>query len=177
MMKKLLSLGAAALTALVGGCGDGPSTVPGGYRNPATWSTFFAATSSGPLLLEVHGDPFGTSAAELRTQVAKAMSAAIPARPFSMTTDPQAASLPKVKVVVALGAPANLDIAELCAGRAVTGTAKADGGRIDVMAAFCHAGSQMSWVRGWVAKVDGPGDARFARLMGQVMRDLTGDPQ
>lgn len=176
-MKKLLSLGAAALAALVGGCGDGPSTVPGGYRNPATWSTFFAATSSGPLLLEVHGDPFGASAAELRSQVAKAMSAAIPARPFAMTADPQAASLPKVKVVVALGAPANLDAAELCAGRAVTAAARADGGRIEVMAAFCHGGSLLSWVRGWVAKVDGPQDARFARLMGQVMRELAGDPQ
>ncbi|ARJ64711.1 hypothetical protein WV31_03005 [Magnetospirillum sp. ME-1] len=177
MMKKLLSLGAAALAALVGGCGDGPSTVPGGYRNPATWSTFFAATSSGPLLLEVHGDPFGVSAAELRNQVAKAMSAAIPARPFAMTTDPQAASLPKVKVVVALGAPANQDAAELCAGRVATSAAKADGGRIDVMAVFCHGGAQMSWVRGWVSKVNGPGDARFVRLMGQVMRDLAGDPQ
>lgn len=176
-MKKLLSLGAAALATLLGGCGDGPSTVPGGYRSPATWSTFFAATSSGPLLLEVHGDPFGASAAELRLHVAKAMSAAIPARPFAMTTDPQAASLPKAKVVIALGAPANLDAAELCAGKAATSAARADGGRIDVMAVFCHGGSLLSWVRGWVAKVDGPDDARFARLLGQVMRDLAGDPQ
>lgn len=175
-MKKLLSLGAAALAALVGGCGDGPSTVPGGYRSPATWSTFFAATSHGPLLLELHGDPFGTPAAELRTRVAKAMSAAIPARPFAMTTDAQAASLPKVKVVVALGVPPGLDAAELCAGRAMTATARADGARIDVLAAFCHGDVTMSWVRGWVAKVEGPDDSRFTRLLGQMMRELAGDP-
>lgn len=179
MMKKLLSLGAAALAALVGGCGDGPSTVPGGYRNAATWSTFFAATSSGPLLLEVHGDPFGDPAAELRARVARAMSAAIPARPFAMTTDAQAAPAPKVRVVVALGAPPSLDAAELCGGKVVTAAAGAGagGGRVELLAAFCDGGSLLSSVRGWVAKVDGSDDARFARLLGQVMRELAGDPQ
>ncbi len=177
MMKKLLSLGAAALAALVGGCGDGPSTVPGGYRNAATWSTFFAATSSGPLLLEVHGNPFGDPAAELRARVARAMSAAIPARPFTMTTDAQAAPAPKVRVVVALGAPPSLDAAELCGGKVATAAAGADGGRVELLAAFCDGGSLLSSVRGWVGKVDGSDDARFARLLGQVMRELAGDPQ
>ena len=175
-MKKLLSLGAAALAALVGGCGDGPSTVPGGYRNAATWSTFFAATSSGPLLLEVHGNPFGGPAADLRARVAAAMSAAIPARPFTMTADAQAAPAPKVRVVVALGAPPSLDATELCAGTAVTAATKTDGGRVELLAAFCDGGALLSSVRGWVAKVDGPDDARFTRLLGQVMRELAGDP-
>jgi hypothetical protein len=176
MMRKLLSLGAAALAALVSGCGDGPATVPGGYRNAATWSTFFSATSFGPLLLEVHGNPFGASAQEVKAGVAKAMSAALPSRPFSMTLDPQSASAPKIRVVVALGAPASLDAAELCAGRVAIAAAKVDGGRIDVLAAFCDGGGLLSSVRGWVAKVDGPDDSRFTRLMGQVMQDLAGDP-
>ncbi len=175
-MRKLLSLGAAALAALVGGCGDGPSTVPGGYRNAATWSSFFSATSHGPLLLEVHGNPFGVPAAEVKAGVAKAMSAALPSRPFAMTLDPQAAPASKIRVVVALGVPQSLDAAELCAGRVVTATTRADGGRIDVLAAFCDGGGLLSSVRGWVAKVDGPDDSRFTRLMGQVMRELAGDP-
>ncbi|EME70606.1 hypothetical protein H261_07563 [Paramagnetospirillum caucaseum] len=177
MMKKLLSLGAAALAALLGGCGDGPSTVPGGYRSPATWSTFFSATSSGPLLLEVHGDPFGGSAADLRAGVARAMSAALPGRPFTMTTDPQAAPSPKIRVVVAFGAPPSLDAAELCAGRVVTAAARGEGGRVELLAAFCSSGGTLSWVRGWVARVEGPDDARFTRLLGQVMRELAGEPQ
>ncbi len=175
-MRKLLSLGAAALAALVSGCGDGPSTVPGGYRHAATWSTFFSATSSGPLLLEVHGNPFGASASEVKAGVAKAMSASLPSRPFSMTLDPQAAPAPKIRVVVALGVPQTLDAAELCAGRVVTAAARADGGRIDVLAAFCDGGGLLSSVRGWVTKVDGPEDSRFTRLMGQIMRELAGDP-
>lgn len=175
-MKKLISLGAAALAALLGGCGDGPSTVPGGYRNAATWSTFFAATASGPLLLELHGNPFGGSAAELRARVGQAMSAALPARPFAMTADAQAAPLSKVRVVVALGAPPSLDAAELCAGRVAVASARAEGGRVELLAAFCDGGALLSSVRGWVAKVDGPDDARFTRLLGQVMRELAGDP-
>lgn len=185
MMRKLLSLGAAALAALVGGCGDGPSTVPGGYRSPATWSTFFAATSSGPLLLELHGNPFGGPADDLREQVSRAMSGGIPARPFTLTADPAAAASPKVRVVLALGAPPSLDAAELCAGRVPPFVAQAAAqaatpsspGRVELLAAFCDGGALLSSVRGWVARVDGPADVRFARLLGQVMRELAGDPQ
>jgi hypothetical protein len=184
MMKKLLSLGAAALAALVGGCGDGPSTVPGGYRSAATWSTFFAATASGPLLLDLRGNPFGGSGDGLRTRVIEAMSTAIPARPFRLTADPGAAASPGVRVVVALGAPPSLDAAELCAGREPPAAGPVAGpvagsspGRVELLAAFCDGGALLSSVRGWVARVDGPGDARFARLLGQVMRELAGDPQ
>lgn len=38
MLKRLLSLGAGALAALTAGCGDGPATVSGTWRSPATWS-------------------------------------------------------------------------------------------------------------------------------------------
>lgn len=176
-MRKLLSLGAAALAALVGGCGDGPSTVPGGYRSPATWSTFFSATATGPLLLELHGNPFGGSADGLRALVARAMAGAIPARPFTLTPDPGAAAAPKVRVVVALGAPPSLDAAELCAGRVPSAASAAPPGRVDLLAAFCDGGTLLSSVRGWVVKVDGPEDTRFVRLLGQVMRELAGEPQ
>ncbi|MBI3445788.1 MAG: hypothetical protein HY055_10630, partial [Magnetospirillum sp.] len=150
MMKRLLSLGAAALAALLGGCGDGPSTVPGGYRSPATWSSFFAATSSGPLLLVVHGNPFALPAPELRAKVARAMEGAIPARPFTLTPAAESAPLPHIRVVVALGAPASLNAADLCVGKAVVAGAKAEGGRIEVLAAFCDGSALLSSVRGWV---------------------------
>ncbi|BAE49364.1 hypothetical protein [Paramagnetospirillum magneticum] len=176
MMRKFLSLGVAALAALLGGCGDGPSTVPGGYRSAATWSTFFAATASGPLLLEVHGNPFGGGKAELRDAVARAMSAAIPARPFTMTLDVQASASPKVRVVVVLGAPPSLDAAELCAGKVATAALRSEGGRVEVLAAFCDGGALLASVRGWVGRVEAADDARFVRLLGQVMRELAGDP-
>ena len=177
MFKRLLSLGAAVLAALVGGCGDGPSTVPGGYRSAATWSSFFSATASGPLLLVVHGNPFGMPSAQLGEQVAKAMEGAIPARPFRLTTQPEAASLPKIRVVVALGAPPALDAAELCAGKAVATGGRGAGGRVELLAAFCDGTGLLSSVRGWVAKVDDAADPRFRQLLGQAMRELAGDPQ
>lgn len=176
MLKKLISLGAATIAALVAGCGDGPSTVPG-FRAPATWSTFFAATAKGPLLLQVHGQPFGGSEAELRRKVAAVMQAAIPARPFSMTLDPAEAPQPKVRVVLALGAPANFDAAGLCSGSVPVAGAPVGSGRLEVLAGLCDGGALLSSVRGWVARLDGPDDSRFVQLLGQVMRDLTGEPQ
>jgi hypothetical protein len=177
MMRKLLSLGAAAIAALLGGCGDGPSTVPGGYRSPATWSSFFSATAAGPLLLEVHGDHFGIPASELRRRVAGAMQAAIPARPFTMTLDPGQAPAPKIRVAVAFGAPPALDAAEICAGRVSVAAGPLGGGRVELLATLCSGDRLLSSVRGWVARIDGPDDGRFLRLLGQVMRELAGDPQ
>lgn len=176
MIKRLLSLGAAALAALVGGCGDGPSTVPGGYRSPATWSSFFAATASGPLLLVVHGNPFAMPPPELRAKVAKAMEGAIPARPFTLTTKAESAPLSHIRVIVALGAPLSLDAADLCAGKVVVAGARAEGGRVELLAAFCDGNSLLSSVRGWVGKVDDAENPRFGQLLGQVMRGLAGDP-
>ncbi len=175
MIKRLLVMGAAALAALAGGCGDGPSTVAGGYRSAAAWSSFVHATASGPLLLDVHGDPFGVGAGEVARTVAEAMSGAIPARPHVMTIRRDEAPRPAFRVVVMLGAPAGLDVGDLCAGR-IPDAAGGTGGRIDLMAAFCDGETPLSSVRGWVARVDGPGDRRFRLLLAQAMRELMGEP-
>ncbi|CAA7625204.1 hypothetical protein [Magnetospirillum sp. SS-4] len=178
MIRRLLSLGAATLAALAGGCGDGPSTVPGGYRSPATWSSFVYATSSGPLLLEVRGDPFGTGTARLEAAVAASMAAALPGRPFAMTTDASQAPRPAFRVTVVLGPARDLDDRDICAGRAVPVTSSpGDGGRVDVAAAFCDGSSLLSSSRGWVAKVEDIDDRRFRRMLEQIARDLMGDPQ
>lgn len=135
-MKRILSLGAAALAAFVGGCGDGPSTVPGGYRNAATWSSFIYATRDGPLRLDLGGDPFGGNGPDLTQEVTKAMAGAIPGRPFTVTTLAAAAPLADLRVVMQLGAPANADARDLCAGRTREVRPPAAGGRIEVLAVF-----------------------------------------
>jgi len=176
MIKRLLSLG-AALAALVGGCSDGPSTVTGGYRSPATWSSFVYATSSGPLLLEIHGDPFGQGGESLGRTAAAAMAAAIPARPFRLTGDSAAAAHPAFRIMLVVGAPPDLDAQAICAGRAKGSTARAEAGRIDLVATFCDGEALLSSVRGWVAKVQGADDPRFRLLLGQMTRELMGEPQ
>ena len=173
MIKRLLSLG-AALAALVGCGGDGPSTVPG-LRSPATWSSFVYATTEGPLLLEVQGNPFGTGKAELGESISRALAAGLPGRPFSLTTDPATAPRPNFRVVVVLGAAKSLDERAICAGKVRVADGKLDGDRLDVLATFCDGESPLSSVRGWVAKLDGFQDRRLTLLFNQVVRDLMGD--
>jgi len=174
MIKRILSLGAAALATLVGGCGDGPSVVAGGYRSPATWSSFIYATRSGPLLLRVLGDPFRAGPAETGQAVAESMAGALPGRPFVLTLRPEEASAAQFRVVVALGAPAGLDERSLCAGPAPVLAPVVAGGRVDLIAVFCDGDGVLSSVRGWVAKVEGPGDRRFHQLLGQAAREMIG---
>lgn len=176
MMKRLLSLGAAALATLVSGCGDGPSTVPG-FRNAATWSSFVYATSTGPLLLEVVGDPFPMTGSDLRQSVADSISAGIPGRPFTLTLEKTVAARPNFKIVLAMGAASDLDERSLCAGHAKGTSTKSNGGRIDLVATFCDGETLLSSVRGWVAKVNNAEDRRFQFLLGQMARDLMGEPQ
>jgi hypothetical protein len=171
MFDRLLKLGTAALVA---GCGDGPATQAGGYRSPAAWSSFIHATAEGPLLLEVHGDPFHLPPDEFRRAVAAAMTGAIPARPFQFTLSPEQAAHPRFRVVVAFDPPPGLDAAALCAGQAATAAKASD--RVSLLAAFCQGDAVLASVAGWVAKVAGPEDARFRRLMGQAVRDLMGEP-
>ncbi|RAU22974.1 hypothetical protein CU669_06250 [Paramagnetospirillum kuznetsovii] len=176
MMKRLISLGAAALASLVGGCGDGPSTVPG-FRSPATWSSFVYATNNGPLLLDVVGDPFASGSGDLRRVAVAAMAAGIPGRPFTLTLDPAVAARPNFRIVLVAGAASDLDERAVCAGRAKAANIKIDGGRIDLIATFCDGDSLLSSVRGWVAKIGGADDRRFSLLLGQMTRDLMGEPQ
>jgi hypothetical protein len=178
MIRRLLTFGTTALAALVGGCGDGPSTVPGGYRSAATWSSFIHASAKGPLLLEIKGDPFAVGRDALTAVIAGSMEAAIPARPFSLTIDPAQAPHPTFRVVVALGPPKSLAESDICAGAAWTPAPPVgNGGRIEVIATFCDGTALLSSVRGWVARVEGIGDRRLRHLLGQMVRELMGDPQ
>jgi hypothetical protein len=174
MLKRLMSLGAAALAALGSGCGDGPATVAGTWRSPAAWSTMIYATSAGPMLVEVHGDPFGQDAARFRTHIAAAMTNQIMGRPTAFTADPQQAPQPRYRVVLAFNPPADADAHQLCEGRISVAASPQE--RLTVLGAFCDGTTLLASIRGWVAKVEGPDDRRFRQLMGQVTRELFGNP-
>lgn len=174
MLKRLFSLAAAATAALVSGCGDGPATVPGSYRSPAAASVLVYATSRGPMLIEVHGDPFGLGPALFRTLVAQAMSGATPARPFRFTADPADAPARKVRVVVAFDPTPVLSAADLCAGQVASAAPGRPGERVALLAALCDGDQVLASVSGWVAKVDGPDDRRFRQLLTQAARELAG---
>lgn len=174
MLKRLLSTGAAALAALLSGCGDGPATVPGGWRSPATWSSMIHASKDGPLLVEVHGDPFGLPPAQFRQAVAAAMDNAIFGRPATFTPDREQAPQPRYRVVLAFNAPDNTDPRDLCRGQVATLAQPAE--RVTVQGVFCEDAALLASIRGWVAKVNGAEDERFRLLLRQLTRELFGTP-
>lgn len=174
MLKRLLSLGAGALAALTAGCGDGPATLSGTWRSPATWSSLVYATSHGPLLVEVHGSPFGEPVPEFRAAMAAAMTNKVFGRPTAFTADPQAAPQPRFRAVLAFNPPPDTDARALCEGRIAT--AALPGERITVQGAFCDGNTVLASVQGWVAKVQGRDDRRFQMLIGQLTRELFGSP-
>lgn len=175
MLKRLMAAGGAVLAALGAGCGDGPATVAGGWRSQAAWSSMVYATTGGPMLVQVHGTPFDVAPDHFRALLAEAMTNKVFGRPTAFTADPSAAPQPAYRVVLAFNPPADTDPRNLCEGR-VAIAAKA-GDRITVLGAFCQDGTLLASIRGWVAKVDGPDDARFRMLMAQLTRELFGNPQ
>jgi hypothetical protein len=174
MIKRLLSLGAAALAALATACEDGPATVAGTWRSPAAWSSLVYATTQGPLLLEVLGDPFRLPAAEFRRTVADAMSRQTPGRPFAFTTRAEDAPHATFRVVVAFNPAPDLDPRKLCGGPVAIMSGGGD--RVTLLAAFCEGETMLASVSGWVAKAADAEDRRFRQLLGQTVRDLFGPP-
>lgn len=174
MLKRLMSLGAAALAAITAGCGDGPATMAGGWRSPAAWGAMVHATSSGPMLVQVHGDPFGLPPARFRALVAEAMTNKVFGRPTAFTADPAQAPRPGFRVVLAFNPPADASPEHLCRGQVVTAATAPD--RVTVLGAFCQGDTLLASIKGWVARVDDPGDKRFGFLMAQLTRELFGDP-
>ncbi|MGE5477254.1 MAG: hypothetical protein ACM3Q1_11405 [Bacteroidales bacterium] len=177
MLQRLLTLGAAMLTALAAGCGDGPATIAGTWRSPAAWSSLVYATSKGPLLIEVHGAPFAEAPAEFRTTLAMMMTNRVFGRPTAFTADPAVAPQPRYRVVLAFNPAPATDARDLCQGTvAVSADAVAENARLTVQAAFCDGATVLASIQGWVAKVGGSKDRRFVQLMEQLTRELFGSP-
>ncbi|MBF0324040.1 MAG: hypothetical protein HQL42_03115 [Alphaproteobacteria bacterium] len=175
MLKRLLSLGAAAVASVVAACEEGPATVSGTWRSPATWSTMVYASSAGPMLVEVLGQPFANLSPEsLSGHVADSMTGQLIGRPITFTADQAQAPRPQFRVILAFNAADTTDPKSLCAGKVVLG---APAEKITLIASFCDDGQMLASVKGWVARIDGPTDSRFRRLIGQVTRELFGNPQ
>lgn len=173
MLKRILSFGAAALALLTSACEDGPATVPGGWRSASVWSSLVYASASGPLWLELVGQPDGADA-DFADQAAIAMTNQLVGRALAFTARRELAARPEFRVVLAFNPPAAADPRGLCAG--TVRPAPQQGDKITVLAAFCDSSGLLSSVQGWVAKTHGDDDPRFRQLLGQVVRDLFGGP-
>ncbi len=172
MFKRFFSLTAAVLASLCAGCDDGPATVPGGWRSPATWSVMVYATSSSPLLLEVYGSPFGEPAAGFRDRLVEIMNNKVMGRPMSFTTHPEQALHPRTRVVLAFNPPPDTNSAALCRKEVATAAEPRD--KITVVGVFCEDVNQLSTVKGWVKREENSSGKNFQQMMEQVTRELFG---
>ncbi len=163
MLKRFLAFGAAAVSALISACDDGPATVTGTWRSPAASSAMVHASATGPVFVEIHGDPGGPL-------VAEAMMGHLPGRPLAFTTDSSRASHPRIRVVLVFDPAAALAPSDLCAGTVAFGAREP--GRIALLAAFCDRTSVLASVQGWAKTQADPSDPRFRQLMGQTVRAL-----
>lgn len=171
--RRLLGMGAALLGGIVGGCDDGPATAPSGLRSPAAWSSMVHAGKAGPILVEVRGTPFRTSAEAFVKQVAAAMEGAVAQRVFRFTADPAAAKEPHLRTVVLFAPERIVDETAACAGLMPPPFAEGElAETIHLLAAFCSKDRPLAAATGWVRKVGDAGDPRFVALVQQTTREL-----
>ncbi len=160
----------AALSA----CG-GPSVLPQHKPTPLSWSAMTYAAADGPILVEVHGDPFRAPQGLVARAAAEAMTGAVLGHPVAFTADRGRAPRPDYRVVVVLGAAPGQDEDAACAGDVAFRAGLAPG-QVPVFAAFCHRARPLSDVRGGTAAATGPESPQFLTLMRMTARELFRPP-
>ena len=170
-LKNILKACASALPLFLAGCDDGPAVVSNFNKGGGiVWSSMVAASKDGPVLVEVHGNPFGGGREIFEKTVLDVMSGAIQQRQFTYTTQKEAAPTPNIKITVLFGAPISLNGNRICEGDRPE--PKYDLEKITVRAVLCSRDELLSDSEGWVKKVVGPEEKRFKTLIGDITRRL-----
>lgn len=176
-MRRILGMISAAIAGLVSACDNGPQVTAPSVRSAVTWSSMTYASKDGPIRVEVHGNPFSLSQDRFADLVASAMSNAVHGRIVHFTSETQKAPQPQFRVVAVFDPAPSLDPRSVCAGEPVlrlADTAPNSDRRIGLLMIFCHKGDVLSSLTGWVAKITGPEDPRFAQLLSIATRELFG---
>ena len=170
MLKRWLGIGIGALTALTAAC-DAPMTQQVYIKGNGVISYLRYAAADGPMLVQVHGNPFGSNKAFLDGIVAKELEDTITyINGVHLTTNPEKALRPEYRVIMVLGAHKALDGQSLCVGEAPRMDAEADPMRM--VAVFCRKEEMLSLVHGSIHVGASPEDERFRNWLGQIGRDL-----
>lgn len=161
---------AAAVTA--GGCaGDGATTAPT-MRNPNAWSFAQGIMDRGPMLVEVHGEPYATDRQVLGETIARAMERAITwSAGARFTPNKEEAASPGFRVVTTFNGPIGLGSNENCAGGA-QGAGPLPEGQVRMLMTFCDGADVISNVGGQIGRSSGIADPEFTDLVSQATRDL-----
>jgi len=170
--KKLAALGAALFSPLLSACDDanGPAVV-NTYDHGGVWENVVYAGKDSPILVNIHGNPFGGDANLLADNVLLHMSNAISQRVLHYTTNPAEAKSTSIKVILLFGADKTANGRKICEGK-LPEVKPIEGDKITLRAVFCSDEQLMSDVEGWVKNVTGPDDKRFKVLVGDITRQL-----
>lgn len=163
----------AASIALFGAvaCEEAPSTMAvHAVDNP--WNFAWSVLRSGPMLVEIRGDPFGVDPERFRNVTLAAMNGSIQRNAsWAVTTDPESAGSQEIRIVVTFNGSSNVNGIDQCLGRS-RGGGPIHRGFIWVVATLCDGRSVLANVTGEIAKTSGIDDPNFDALVSQVMLDM-----
>ena len=158
-----------AATALLGACT--PVTHNATIENyPLGQTSAFAAGSS--LQLDLRGNPFGAEASDsLASAVATALEDGSQGPDFAVAPRQGDEPVATTRVVVALNAGSGArSLCQTAPDGAVT--QGAGGQAVEVAAAVCRGDKTLSAVVGHAAKITGPDDPAFHKLMTQIAAEI-----
>jgi len=163
---------AAVLVSLsLGACEDSPTTTVT-FRTGDVWQFAKAVMATGPLLVEIAGDPYGGEAPRLAGTILDDMEQAVTWYATArFTTDAAEAANPSFRIVMTFNGGTALSGRDQCLGRA-QGGGPLNRGRVEVIATFCDEADVLADVRGRIERSEGPSDRRFSDLVRQVTRDM-----
>jgi hypothetical protein len=165
-LKYLAVLGVFALAA----CDESSNVTAGFTRGEIVKSTLVYANSKGPVLVEIHGDPFRMRDSVLADKVITALEGHFSAPPLRFTTDKDKAFTPNVSYRIAFGWPLKEGAEELCGKKIPDLSPNLE--KIAVAGAFCMDNERLADAEGWVSGVKTPDDTKFKLLMSDLARSI-----
>jgi hypothetical protein len=152
------------------GCDEGPSSNLSFTATPDIWSFVTAVGASGPLLVDVRGNPFNAPDRMIAEEVARAIGATFTEPWLHVTTDPERAASKDTRLIWLLDPQAGFNADAACAGEL---PALGAGRRVtEIRAVFCHRGRPLSAVHGWMRRPETGGDPKWRNLTSQMARQL-----
>lgn len=160
-----------ALGLALAACEEAPQSRLVDMRVPGTMSFAQAATTAGPMYLELHGAPFARGLALDGAAFARDVTTAFTIPTLRFTADKAAAPQSDHRLVWAFDAPEALKLEALCAG-GVPASVVRKAEIVQVTAAYCHEGRLYAVARGSVTRPRDAGDPAWRQLVQQIARHL-----
>ena len=147
-------VGAIALLGVLAGCDEVGSVIRSFHIGERVQSAWDYAGSRGPILTQIHGNPFPRKGdAALAVRVTDHLAHAGQSRVTAYTTDPAQAFYPKTRLVLLFGA-INVQADAVCDGRQVTGQQGVADKDIVLTMVLCNDGQGLAMTDGRIPLVD-----------------------